>query len=208
MDADTSPLPRGRHGLTRAEVEGSQRERILRALAQTMARRGYAATSVADILAAAGVSRSTFYALFSSKADCFMTAFEEAAALVVAPARAKGDPGTPFERFSLALASYLDGMAASPEIARLFMVEVYAAGPEAAARRADLMERYAEAIADLLQMRTEQERFAARAVVAAVSMMVTLALTKGDTDAIAALHAPVMELVAQVAPHRGEAPRT
>jgi AcrR family transcriptional regulator len=72
-----SPLPRGRHGLSREAVEGSQRTRLLRAMVDVMADKGYAGTSVADILRRARVSRETFYELFSSKEDCFMSAFEQ-----------------------------------------------------------------------------------------------------------------------------------
>ena len=69
-------LPRGRHKLAREEVVASQRERILRALAAAMAEKGYADTSVADVLSGAGVSRQTFYELFTDKQDCFMSAYE------------------------------------------------------------------------------------------------------------------------------------
>src|SRR3954449_3106977 len=100
-------LPRGRHGLTREEVVRSQRGRIFRAMAETMARKGYAATSVSEVLRAAGVSRETFYEQFTSKEDCFMAAFEAAVASVLGTVR--DAPGaTPLERFERGLRGYLD----------------------------------------------------------------------------------------------------
>lgn len=94
-------LPRGRSALSRQEVDRSQRERILWAMAETMAAKGYGATSVADVLRAAGVSRRTFYEQFASKADCFMSAFEEAADVVFGPAfEQDGTSGEPLERFA------------------------------------------------------------------------------------------------------------
>ena len=69
-------LPRGRHRLPREAVVQSQRERLLRAMAEVMADKGYARTSVADVLRVAHVSRETFYEQFASKEDCFMSAFE------------------------------------------------------------------------------------------------------------------------------------
>src|SRR5215475_4448379 len=69
-------LPRGRHGLSRRAVTESQRRRILRALVEAVADRGYAETRVADVIAVAGVSRKTFYELFADKEDCFLAAFE------------------------------------------------------------------------------------------------------------------------------------
>ena len=40
-------------------------------MAQVMAEKGYVATTVADVLRAAKVSRETFYEQFESKEDCF-----------------------------------------------------------------------------------------------------------------------------------------
>ncbi len=57
-------LPRGRHGLSRADVARSQRERLVAATAQVTAERGYEATTVADILTASGVGRESFYEIF------------------------------------------------------------------------------------------------------------------------------------------------
>lgn len=77
-------LPRGRHGLSREQVVRSQRERIFWAMAQTMAGKGYAATSVAEVLRGAGVSRETFYEQLTSKQDCFMSALEATVQLIFA----------------------------------------------------------------------------------------------------------------------------
>ena len=50
----TRPLPRGPHKLPREEVERSQRDRILWAMAEVSAAEGYANVSVADVLGRAG----------------------------------------------------------------------------------------------------------------------------------------------------------
>src|SRR3954466_6897726 len=104
-------LPRGRHGLTREEVVGSRRGRVFRAMAETMARKGYAATSVSEVLRAAAVSRETFYEQFSSKEDCFVAAFEAAVQGVLGKVRdAPGAGGSPLERFEGGLRAYLDAL--------------------------------------------------------------------------------------------------
>ncbi|HET6447989.1 MAG TPA: TetR/AcrR family transcriptional regulator, partial [Conexibacter sp.] len=54
----------------------TQRDRLLQGMAQTVARRGYAATPVAEVLKAAGVSRRTFYEQFADKEDCFLAAYD------------------------------------------------------------------------------------------------------------------------------------
>src|SRR5438067_613553 len=69
-------LPSGRHRLTREAVKQSQRGRLLFAIAQVVAERGYAAATVADIVDRASVSRSTFYEQFPDKEACFIAAFD------------------------------------------------------------------------------------------------------------------------------------
>jgi AcrR family transcriptional regulator len=61
------PLPRGRHRLPAAVVKRVQRERILYATADVVRAKGYAQTTVADIVAAASVSREVFYTYFHDK---------------------------------------------------------------------------------------------------------------------------------------------
>ncbi len=93
-------LPRGRHKLSRAEVTGSQRARMLQAMAEAMAERGYVGTPVAEIIRRAGVSRETFYQQFSSKQDCFLAGLEDAIGrLGTAMSAALRMDGEPVERF-------------------------------------------------------------------------------------------------------------
>ena len=69
-------LPRGRHHLSREEVTGSQRERMLQAIVELVAESGYAGTTVGGIAARAGVSRTTFYEQFATKEECFQAAYD------------------------------------------------------------------------------------------------------------------------------------
>ncbi|NGZ99893.1 TetR/AcrR family transcriptional regulator [Nocardioides sp. W3-2-3] len=103
-------LPRGRHGLSRAEVQAAQRERIFTAMADAMAERGYVATPVAEIIRRAGVSRETFYQQFASKQDCFLAAYDWATdALRTGFAAGLAAEGPPLERFGTLLASLSRG---------------------------------------------------------------------------------------------------
>ena len=87
------PLPRGRHKLELAEVRASQRARIARAMLEVVAEQGYEATTVAQVVAAARVSRNAFYEFFSDKTDCFMTLTEELGAeLFQAVVEANAEP--------------------------------------------------------------------------------------------------------------------
>lgn len=196
-------LPRGRHGLSRQQVVDSQRQRILLAVAETMAEKGYVATTVADVLRAAGVSRETFYQQFSSKQDAFMAAFDAAAALLLTQTLERSDPAGPGpaagprERFDRALGAYLDGLAAEPAFARTFLVEVYAAGPEALARRARLQQRVVDLLVDELGV-GDEHRVAFDLVVAGTAALVTPLLVQGDLAGVRALRAPLVEVVARL----------
>ena len=190
-------LPRGRHGMRREQVVQHQRERMMGALAEAMVEKGYAATSVADVLERAGTSRETFYQQFSSKQDCFIAAYEETAQWILDGAqRTSGEGQTTLERFESAISAYLDTLAAAPAFARLFLVEVYAAGPEALEKRAKLQRRFADVIAERLDAKNDDERFACDLLVAGVSAMVTARLAAGDSDGLRALRGPLTNLVA------------
>lgn len=71
----TGRLPSGRHGLPRDVVVRSQRERMVEAMVDVVAEKGYTESTVADIISAAGVSRATFYEQFADKEDCFVAAY-------------------------------------------------------------------------------------------------------------------------------------
>ncbi|MBF5002481.1 TetR/AcrR family transcriptional regulator [Nocardia sp. BSTN01] len=203
-------LPRGRHGIPRETVVRDQRDRILAAMADAMAAHGYVGTSVAAVIKRAGVSRETFYEQFRSKEDCFEAAYERAVeqliARIQAALRPVPDPalsGTEIGRdahmaeppIGALLDAYLDGLAAEPAYARLFLVEVYAAGPTAIARRAELQESFVALVADILDARTDQQRFACRTMVAALSAMVTNHVAADDLDGLRELREPMLELV-------------
>ncbi|WP_067663593.1 TetR/AcrR family transcriptional regulator [Nocardia miyunensis] len=193
-------LPRGRHGLPRETVVASQRDRILSAMAQAMTENGYVGTSVAAIIKLAGVSRETFYEQFRSKEDCFEAAYERAAQLLLeriveATATLQNAPAAREQRIEAMLGAYLGGLAAEPADARLFLIEVYAVGPEAIARRGELQESFAAMVADILEARTAEQYFACQTLVAAVSAMVTARVAADDLDGLRALREPLLELL-------------
>ncbi|WP_051300123.1 TetR/AcrR family transcriptional regulator [Actinomadura rifamycini] len=179
-------LPRGRHALAPEEVARIQRERLCRAMAEVMSEKGYAATAVEDVLKHAGVSRQTFYRLFSSKQDCFLASFDTAwASLTRKPVPADGE--NPLERCERALDHYLRTVAAELPFARLFLVEAFAAGAEAIRRRAEREAAMAAALAGLLGVADDAGRFTCRTVVSAVCAMVAPPVARKDLDALDAV---------------------
>src|SRR5258708_12944537 len=65
-----------------AHIAQIQRARILAATFDVVSERGAANVSVAHVVERSGVSRRTFYEIFSDREDCFLAAFEDALALV------------------------------------------------------------------------------------------------------------------------------
>jgi AcrR family transcriptional regulator len=189
-------LPRGRHNLSRSTVASAQRARMLRAMAEVVTERGYVDTPVAAIIERAGVSRETFYQQFSSKQDCFVAALEEAIGALAASLDAvlEATTGSPRERYDALLASYLDSLVARPALARLFLIETYAAGVEAMRRRLELQQQFVDAIARIFGARSAQERFAAEALVATTVSAVTARFISGDVHGLAALRPKLLAL--------------
>jgi AcrR family transcriptional regulator len=65
-------LPRGPSGMQREQVARNQQARLYGGMIESVARRGYHATTVADITALAGVSRRAFYEHFDDKEACLL----------------------------------------------------------------------------------------------------------------------------------------
>jgi AcrR family transcriptional regulator len=189
-------LPRGRHSLTRGEVEQSQRLRIVQGLAEAMRAKGFVATTVTDIIKLAGISRETFYQHHTNKLDAFLAAVDLVGEVLISQlSGALEGSGPPLERFDRALTAYLELLATQPGYARIVLVETSAAGPEALARRAAIQHSIVESIAHLFRVRSGSGRFACEMLVASIGAMVTLPVVTGDADAIRALGPAVVDQV-------------
>ena len=195
--AAVEQLPRGRHGLSRDEVLACQQERMLDACLRVVAEKGYARFTVADVVAAAGVSRETFYEQFRDKEQCFLAAYELSVEAVLA-AMSAADPGEgtgdPLERYDRMMSGYLELMAKRGGYARVFLVDVYAAGERAVRRRREVIDRFTEVVAEVVGARSAADRFACETLVAAVSSMVTVRVAAGDLDEIPKLRRPIMDV--------------
>lgn len=136
--ADRVPerLPRGRHGLPRRFIVHNQRERMLLAVAEAVAEQGFVTTTVADIIARARLSRRTFYEHFADKEECFLAAYDtvvEQLLAAVGQAYEQAEGWT--QKVHDGLETFLAYLAAEPAFARMCIVEVVAAGPDARGRR-------------------------------------------------------------------------
>jgi AcrR family transcriptional regulator len=137
-------LPSGRRGLDRAFVIANQRDRILDAIAREVAEKGYTEVTAGAVIARAAVSRKTFYDMFHDKADCFLAAYDAAVALLMAHVGAAFEriPEPSPERARAVLQALLELFAQEPAFARMCIVEVAAAGPEARRRFTDMIDGF------------------------------------------------------------------
>ena len=198
-------LPRGRHAASPEVVRASQRGRMLAGMAGAVAEKGYARVAVADVIARAGVSRKTFYEHFENKEECFLAAYDfgvqvllEAVDEVIAAAAPDW-----LAAASASTQRYLETLAANPNFARTFLVEVLAAGPRAIERRADVHQRFANQLAhafaaarrDLPEL-PETPDYLFRAYVGAINELVTDTLVQEGAQALPGLLEPVLDVQA------------
>jgi AcrR family transcriptional regulator/predicted nucleic acid-binding protein len=87
-------LPHGPHGMGREAVTRHQRTRLYGAMIEAVHRQGYRATTVAHVIALAGVSRRAFYAHFANTEACFLGTHD----VVVARAKKRAMDGWMMER--------------------------------------------------------------------------------------------------------------
>lgn len=150
-------LPRGPHQLAREVVLASQRGRLLEAMAETVAGKGYPATTVADVIGRAGVSRRTFYEHFRDREACFLAAYDAGVELLLDTLRSVDVSGLdPLAGARARVRAYLSTLAAEPAFARTFLIEVGAAGPAALERREAVHDRFAALLREQVGAAREQ----------------------------------------------------
>jgi AcrR family transcriptional regulator len=136
-------LPRSPHRDLRTEVSASQRGRLLVAMADVVAERGYAPTTVADVIKAAGVSRRTFYEHFADKEACFLAAYQYGVEVLGEQLRERFEQGQGWrERVEAVLDTFLVALASEPGFARAFLIEIWAAGPAAYELHVEIIEQF------------------------------------------------------------------
>jgi AcrR family transcriptional regulator len=137
-------LPSGRHGLPRDFVVSNQRERIMNALVATIATYGFGGSSVERIAKRAGVSRRTFYEQFADREDAYLHTYDTAAGrLLTCVNGAWTQDGDGAERLHLWLRTLLECIAEEAQLARVCIVDVLSAGPQALEHRERQMRNFA-----------------------------------------------------------------
>jgi AcrR family transcriptional regulator len=145
--ATVRQLRSGRHQYAREAVVASQRARLLDAVADAVATKGYAATTVADVVNRAAVSRRTFYEQFPDLESCFLTAYQAGMELLLQEIRraVRAQPGTGWrDRARTSITAYLTALAARPSAAWAFSIEAMGAGAAVLQHREAVLERWVQ----------------------------------------------------------------
>jgi AcrR family transcriptional regulator len=120
--------------------------------------KGYSHTSVADIIAEAGVSRTTFYKHFGDKHDCFLAAYEMLIDQVFGEVAAECDSEQSWlSRVTSGLTVIVNRFAGDPALARTAVVEVAGAGAEARQLHTNALAKLAEYLDDGRDLGADRE---------------------------------------------------
>lgn len=141
-------------------------------MVEAVARHGYAGTTLRELVALAGVSKSTFYDHFESKQDCFLTTFDEIVAqLSVRVGDAYRSGGDFRERLVRGLAAFMDLAVEEPAAASLAAVEsltLGAAGVEHRDRASHAFEALIQQSFDHSSAERQVSPLTVRAIVAGI----------------------------------------
>lgn len=170
--------------------------------------RGYAATTIADIVAHARVSKRTFYEYFTDKDALFLAAYavvSEQIMRVVAEATVGALSWE--DRVHASVRAYLDHLEERRALTRTFLLDVHAAGAPALKMRRSVHDQFAEMLRALVDAaRAEGAKVAplspqmAIAIVGGINELVLVALEKKQK--LATLADTVSSLVRAVVTER------
>ncbi|HEY2142253.1 MAG TPA: TetR/AcrR family transcriptional regulator [Solirubrobacteraceae bacterium] len=165
-------LPRGPQALPRETVAADQRERLFAAMVEAVDERGFAATTISDLVSRAGVSRRSFYEHFHNKDECLLATYD---VVVERLERRLVDAYDSVDGWNERLETYIrtlfEAAIERPDLARLVCVEMGAAGPAGVERWAEGAKRLERFILDGFEQATGEGTVpqpVARAIVGAL----------------------------------------
>ncbi len=159
--------------LAERQAVANPAERVLRALAATVAEKGYPATTVAEVVDRASTSQRTFYEHFANKEDALLAALDSGSSQMLAtvlPAfrRAQSWKESVLGAYEAMFAFGVE----EPEYARLGAVEMYAAGKRALQTRDTIMEGLEALLGPGYELAPEAPPIAAEAIGGAIYALI------------------------------------
>ncbi|HEX3737442.1 MAG TPA: TetR/AcrR family transcriptional regulator [Solirubrobacterales bacterium] len=190
-------LKPGPRSIPAEQVAEHQRERLERAMIELVAREGYPATTVNDLVTEAHVSKTTFYELFEDKEDCFLATFDEVVRQVAMQVgEAYRRPGDFRQKLVAALACFMDLAVKEQAAARLTTIESLTLGTAGVGHRergAAAFELMIRRSFDHSPSRVEVSDVVVRGIVAGIRGVVYRVLRADEAEALPAMVEPLVD---------------
>jgi AcrR family transcriptional regulator len=174
------------------------RARLLEGMAHAVSRKGYADTTIGDIVAEASVSRRTFYEHFDSKAECLIALYAAASHNALKVLRDAIDPSHEWRtQVESALRAYLGFLASNPVLLRTVSIEILHLGADGLAARRRVNREIAEFITQLANRggRATLTPQLAMAIVGGIHELVLESIEQDKVAQLAELVEPASRLV-------------
>ncbi len=175
------------------------RTRVLEGMAQAVSRKGYADTTIADVVGQAGVSRRTFYEHFESKAECLIALYGAASHNALKVLRDAIEPSQPWpSQVERALRAYLDCLASNPVLVRTLFIEILHLGPEGLEARRGVNREIAEFILGMVNVPGREPSITpdmAMAIVGGINELVLEYMEQNRVTSLGELVEPASRLV-------------
>ena len=186
-----------------APIGTEHRARLQEGMARAVAAKGYADTTIADIVREAGVSRRTFYENFADKAECLTALYESASANALAVLRGAINPQSDWQaQVEQAMGAYLGVLARNPVLLRTLFIDILGLGTPGLAARRRANQQLADLMLDVVNNRPgERKRKAplqptmAMAVVGGINEMVLQSIEQGRAAKLQELVEPASALL-------------
>lgn len=181
-------------------TETNHRLRLLDGLAQALESKSYRDITLANITAAAKVSRRTFYEQFSTKDDCLLALAEHTSrAIMVSVLTAYAPTKSWVELVGDVTLAYLSFIESKPQLMRALYIELAALGEAGVRMRRQVAEQFAQFLQTQVKLHSDRgERLQplslplSMALVAGINELILYALSDDDEQSLMSL-APVAE---------------
>jgi AcrR family transcriptional regulator len=144
-----------------------------------VADKGYPATTIADVVRHARVSKRTFYEYYPDKEACFLESYAALSGELLDRVAQAGLACAPEVAIDAAVHAYFSGLDERRELVRAFLSEIHGAGPGAMALRREIHLKFAALL------RTSIDRARSRgAKVASLTPEMSIALVGGVNELV------------------------
>lgn len=126
------------------------RDRLMKAMGESLIEKGFDQTVVADVVKRARVSRRTFYEEFSDRADCLLAFCERTTEAARGVIDAAADPSLPWDQqVARAIDAHFALMAIEPRLMHAMYFEIFSLGERGRATHRALSDAFVDQVIEL-----------------------------------------------------------